>query len=166
MFSVNVVLTFVCLIPLVLLLCCAFIVDKFMEKKYEKRQKAFEDMSDFSQENFTGIRVIKAFVKEVKEIRQFSKENKKNKDANIAFARFGALLDVAIDLLIYSVIVIIFCVGGYYIYLDSIGQGIGFTKGDIVEIIGYFDKITHILLFRWKRTIHLIHRVFFHKLAD
>lgn len=141
MFSVNVVLTFVCLIPLVLLLCCAFIVDKFMEKKYEKRQKAFEDMSDFSQENFTGIRVIKAFVKEVKEIRQFSKENKKNKDANIEFARFGALLDVAIDLLIYSVIVIIFCVGGYYIYLDSIGQGIGFTKGDIVEIIGYFDNL-------------------------
>ena len=141
MFSVNVVLTFVCLIPLVLLLCCAFIVDKCMEKKYEKRQKAFEDMSDFSQENFTGIRVIKAFVKEVKEIRQFSKENKKNKDANIEFARFGALLDVAIDLLIYSVIVIIFCVGGYYIYLDSIGQGIGFTKGDIVEIIGYFDNL-------------------------
>lgn len=141
MFKVNVVLTLVCLIPLLILLCCAFIVDKFMEKKYEKRQKAFEDMSDFSQENFTGIRVIKAFVKEVKEIRQFSKENKKNKDANIEFARFGALLDVAIDLLIYSVIVIIFCIGGYYIYLDSIGQGIGFTKGDIVEIIGYFDNL-------------------------
>ncbi len=141
MFKVNVVLTLVCLIPLLILLCCAFIVDKFMEKKYEKRQKAFEDMSDFSQENFTGIRVIKAFVKEVKEIKQFAKENKKNKDANIEFARFGALLDVAIDLLIYSVIVIIFCIGGYYIYLDSIGQGIGFTKGDIVEIIGYFDNL-------------------------
>lgn len=141
MFKVNVVLTLVCLIPLLILLCCAFIVDKFMEKKYEKRQKAFEDMSDFSQENFTGIRVIKAFVKEIKEIKQFAKENKKNKDANIEFARFGALLDVAIDLLIYSVIVIIFCIGGYYIYLDSIGQGIGFTKGDIVEIIGYFDNL-------------------------
>lgn len=141
MFKVNVVLTLFCLIPLLILLCCAFIVDKFMEKKYEKRQKAFEDMSDFSQENFTGIRVIKAFVKEVKEIKQFAKENKKNKDANIEFARFGALLDVAIDLLIYSVIVIIFCIGGYYIYLDSIGQGIGFTKGDIVEIIGYFDNL-------------------------
>ena len=56
------------------------------------------------------------FVKEAKELRHFAKENKKNKDANIEFVKFGALLDVAINLLIYSVIIIIFCVGGYFVY--------------------------------------------------
>lgn len=141
MFQLSTVLTLIALIPLLILLSCAFIVDKYMEKKYEKRQKAFEDMSDFSQENFTGIRVIKAFVKEAKELRHFAKENKKNKDANIEFVKFGALLDVAINLLIYSVIIIIFCVGGYFVYQESIGVDVGFSTWDIIEFIGYFNSI-------------------------
>ena len=58
MFKVNGILSLIALIPLVLLLASAIVIDKYMEIKYEKRQKAFEDMSDFSQENFTGIRVI------------------------------------------------------------------------------------------------------------
>ena len=141
MFQLSTVLTLIALIPLLILLSCAFIVDKYMEKKYEKRQKAFEDMSDFSQENFTGIRVIKAFVKDAKELRHFAKENKKNKDANIEFVKFGALLDVAINLLIYSVIIIIFCVGGYFVYQESIGVDVGFSTWDIIEFIGYFNSI-------------------------
>ncbi|MBE6132067.1 MAG: ABC transporter ATP-binding protein [Erysipelotrichaceae bacterium] len=141
MFQLSTILTLIALIPLLILLSCAFIVDKYMEKKYEKRQKAFEDMSDFSQENFTGIRVIKAFVKEAKELRHFAKENKKNKDANIEFVKFGALLDVAINLLIYSVIIIIFCVGGYFVYQESIGVDVGFSTWDIIEFIGYFNSI-------------------------
>ena len=141
MFQLSAALTLIALIPLIILLSCAFIVDKYMEKKYEKRQKAFEDMSDFSQENFTGIRVIKAFVKEAKELRHFAKENKKNKDANIEFVKFGVLLDVAINLLIYSVIIIIFCVGGYFVYQESIGVDVGFSTWDIIEFIGYFNSI-------------------------
>ena len=141
MFNISVILTLIALIPLFLLLCCAFIVDKYMEIKWEKRQKAFEEMSDFSQENFTGIRVIKAFVKEAKELRQFAKVNKKNKEANIEFVRFNALLDVAINLLIYSVFVIIFCVGGYFIYQKSIGNDLGFDIDAIIKFIGYFTTI-------------------------
>lgn len=141
MFRINVYLTIIALIPMVILCVCAVVIDKYMEIKYEKRQKAFEDMSDFSQENFTGIRVIKAFVKETKEIKQFAKENKKNKDANIAFVRFDAILNVLIDLLIYSVIIIIFCLGGYFIYQNSIGIETGFSSGDIVKFVGYFDAI-------------------------
>lgn len=141
MFRINLYLTLIALIPMVILCVCAVVIDKYMEMKYEKRQKAFEDMSDFSQENFTGIRVIKAFVKETKEIRQFAKENKKNKDANIAFVRFDAILNVLIDLLIYSVIIIIFCLGGYFIYQTSIGNETGFSSGDIIRFVGYFDAI-------------------------
>lgn len=141
MFQVNGVLSFISLIPLALLLASAIIIDKYMEMKYEARQKAFEDMSDFSQENFTGIRVIKAFVKEGKELIHFARENKKNKDANIAFVKFGALLDVLINLLIYSVIIIIYCVGGWFIYQESIGNSFNFSSGDIIKFIGYFDTL-------------------------
>lgn len=141
MFQVNGILSFIALIPLALLLASAIIIDKYMEMKYEARQKAFEDMSDFSQENFTGIRVIKAFVKEGKELIHFARENKKNKDANIAFVKFGALLDVLINLLIYSVIIIIYCVGGWFIYQESIGNSFNFSSGDIIKFIGYFDTL-------------------------
>ena len=141
MFQVNGVLSFISLIPIVILLASAIVIDKYMELKYETRQKAFEDMSDFSQENFTGIRVIKAFVKEGKELIHFARENKKNKDANIAFVKFGALLDVLINLLIYSVIIIIYCVGGWFIYQESIGNSFDFSSGDIIKFIGYFDSL-------------------------
>ena len=141
MFQVNGVLSLISLIPIVILLASAIIIDKYMEMKYEARQKAFEDMSDFSQENFTGIRVIKAFVKEGKELIHFARENKKNKDANIAFVKFGALLDVLINLLIYSVIIIIYCVGGWFIYQESIGNSYDFSSGDIIKFIGYFDTL-------------------------
>ena len=141
MFKVNAILSLISLIPLVILLASAIVIDKYMEMKYEARQKAFEDMSDFSQENFTGIRVIKAFVKEGKELIHFAKENKKNKDANIAFVKFGALLDVLINLLIYSVIIIIYCVGGWFIYQESIGNSLNFSSGDIIKFIGYFDAL-------------------------
>lgn len=141
MFQVNGVLSLISLIPIVILLASAIVIDKYMELKYDARQKAFEDMSDFSQENFTGIRVIKAFVKEGKELIHFAKENKKNKDANIAFVKFGALLDVLINLLIYSVIIIIYCVGGWFIYQESIGNSFNFSSGDIIKFIGYFDSL-------------------------
>lgn len=141
MFKLNMTLTLISLIPLILLSLSAFVIDKLMEIKYEKRQKAFEDMSDFSQENFTGIRVIKAFVKERKELKQFAIENKKNKDANIEFVKFDALLNMLINFLIYSVIIIILCVGGWFVYQESIGNPTNFKSGDMVTFIGYFDAI-------------------------
>lgn len=141
MFKLNATLTLISLIPLIILGISAFVIDKMMEIKFEKRQKAFEQMSDFSQENFTGIRVIKAFVKERKELKQFAIENKKNKDTNIEFVRFDALLNVLINLLIYSVIVIILCLGGWFVYQESIGNPTNFRSGDMVTFIGYFDAI-------------------------
>ena len=80
MFLINWKLTLISAIPLVVLLVSALLLEKVMDKKYTARQKAFEDMSDFGQENFTGIRVIKAFLKERKELREFAKVNKKNKN--------------------------------------------------------------------------------------
>lgn len=141
MFKINIFLTIISLIPMVILGVCAVFIDRKMEAKYEKRQKAFESMSDFSQENFTGIRVIKAFVKEVKELKQFEKENRKNKDTNIEFVRFDAILNVLIDFLIYSVVIIILCIGGYFIYQTSIGNDTGFSSGSIIKFLGYFDAI-------------------------
>lgn len=158
MFKLQGVLTLLLLIPVVLLGLCAFFVDKLMEKKYEKRQKAFEDMSDYAQENFTGIRVIKAFVKERKELKQFAKEAKKNKDTNIEYVKVSSLLEVLFDALIYVIFGIILLGGSYLVYLNIKSSGVeGITIGSLIEFIGYADTLIW-PIFALAGTINLIAR--------
>lgn len=158
MFKLQGVLTLLLLIPVVLLGLCAFFVDKLMEKKYEKRQKAFEDMSDYAQENFTGIRVIKAFVKERKELKQFAKEAKKNKDTNIEYVKVSSLLEVLFDALIYVIFGIILLGGSYFVYLNIKSSGVeGITIGSLIEFIGYADTLIW-PIFALAGTINLIAR--------
>ena len=158
MFKLQGVLTLLLLIPVVLLGLCAFFVDKLMEKKYEKRQKAFEDMSDYAQENFTGIRVIKAFVKERKELKQFAKEAKKNKDTNIEYVKVSSLLEVLFDALIYVISGIILLGGSYLVYLNIKSSGVeGITIGSLIEFIGYADTLIS-PIFALAGTINLIAR--------
>ena len=133
----NWILGLIAIIPLAILVGCGGIVGKVMSKKYEERQEAYENMSDFAQENFTGLSVIKAFVKEAHEIREFSRINRHNKKVNVEFVRYGVILDILIDVLVYSVIVIIMALGGYFVF-----QGDGnFIAGDVTEFIGYFNTI-------------------------
>lgn len=142
MFMVEPVLTAFCLIPLVLLAVLAIVLDKTFERAFEKRQKAFEDLSDFAQESFTGIRVIKAFVKEKLQLNRFAKEAKKNKDTTVRFVRINALLEIAFDTLIYSVFAIVFFGGSYLVYQNVNTNGAeGISIGRLVEFTGYLDTI-------------------------
>lgn len=141
MFIIDWRLSLLLCIPLILLGISAFFLDQIMEKKFEKRQKAFEDMSDFAQENFTGIRVIKAFVKEKKELKQFAKQAKKNKDANIEFAKTSALLDVLFDGIIYLLFGIILFGGSYLVYLNIKDSSQGISVGQMVTFVGLADTI-------------------------
>ena len=57
MFRMDPVLTLFSMIPMVFLMFAAMIVGKHMMKKWDRRQAAFSDLSDFSQESFSGIAV-------------------------------------------------------------------------------------------------------------
>ena len=74
MFKTNWFVTVLVLIPLILLASLGALVGKTMEKKYKKRQDAFESLQDFSQESISGIRVVKAFVREASELRDFKSD--------------------------------------------------------------------------------------------
>ena len=75
MIDMNWRLTLLTTIPLVFLGVTAFFIIKKMRLKYKLRQDAFEHMSDFTQESFSGIQVIKAFVKEIAEAIRFKEIN-------------------------------------------------------------------------------------------
>ena len=108
---------------------------KTMTKTWEKRQQAFSDLSDFAQENFSGIAVIKAFVKELKELIAFRKLNKDNEEINVKYTRISVLLEVMVTFFVESVICVILGYGGYLVYKGD------FNAGQLVEYIGYFEAI-------------------------
>ncbi len=135
MWRMDVGLTLLALIPMALLLASGIIVGKYMTKKWETRQAAFSDLSDFSQESFSGIAVIKAFVKEAKELLAFRRLNKRNEEVNVSYTKASTLLNITVTLFVESVICIILGYGGYLVYR---GQ---FDAGQLVEYIGYFTAM-------------------------
>ena len=135
MAKMNIVLTAFTLIPMTFLLAVSTIVGKSMKRKWAKRQEAFSALSDFAQENFSGIAVIKAFVKEVRELEAFRKLNKNNEHANIEFTKSSTLLHIYVTLFVESVICIILGYGGYLVYK---GQ---FNAAQLIEFISYFSSI-------------------------
>ena len=135
MSKINVMLTLLSLIPMVLMGVISVVVGRYMMKKWQLRQEAFSELSDYSQESFSGIAVIKAFVKETKELLAFKKVNKNNENANVTFVKASTLLHISVTLFVQSVICIILGVGGYFAYIGT------FTSGDLIEFIGYFNLI-------------------------
>ena len=128
-------LTGLSIIPMVILFLFGTVMFKAMKAKWEVRQEAFSRLSDFSQENFSGIVVIKAFVKEYLELREFEKLNRENEDINVAYTRIATLLDCLTFLLVESVICVILGYGGYLVYCGK------FDAGQLVEYIVYFNSI-------------------------
>ncbi len=135
MWRMDPLMTLLSMIPMAFLLVIATIVGKSMMHKWDIRQEAFSDLSDFSQESFSGIAVIKAFVKETKELLAFKQLNQKNEKANVDYTKASTLLRIFVTLFVESVICVILGYGGYLVYNGT------FNAGQLIEFIGYFNAI-------------------------
>ncbi|MDE7177297.1 MAG: ABC transporter ATP-binding protein/permease [Lachnospiraceae bacterium] len=135
MWRMDLMLTGLSLIPLAILLVLGTVVGKAMTAKWAVRQEAFSRLSDFSQENYSGIAVLKAFVKEILELKEFQKLNRENEDVNVEYTRISTLLNILITLLVESVVCVILGYGGYLVYNGR------FDAGQLVEYIVYFNSI-------------------------
>ena len=135
MWQMDPLLTLLSMIPMVFLLASATIVGKRLTRKWDIRQEAFSKLSDFSQESFSGIAVIKAFVKEAKELWAFKQLNVENEEANVDHTKTSVLFRVLVTLFVESVVCIILGYGGYLVYNKT------FTAGQLMEFIGYFNAV-------------------------
>ena len=124
------------------------LVEKFMALKWEQRQTEFDKLYDFSQESFTGIRVIKAFVKETQQLHAFAKIAKRNKDTNIEFVKVSVIFDAIISVIISAIMALILGLGGYFVYKFSIGapvvifgHTVDMSAGGLITFVGYFDTL-------------------------
>ena len=128
-------LTLFSMIPMAFMLVIATVLGKSMKRKWAARQAAFSSLSDFSQESFSGISVIKAFVKELSELLSFGRLNRDNEEKNIDFTRTSTVLHVFVTLFVESVICVILGYGGYLVYSDV------FTPGELIEFMSYFSSV-------------------------
>lgn len=135
MWTMHGIMTLLALIPMACLLVVSMLVGSSMMKKWDLRQEAFSNLSDFSQESFSGIAVIKAFVKEFKELWAFKKLNKDNENANVEYTKTSTLLHIFVTLFVESVVCIILGYGGYLVYQGTL------NAGELMEFIGYFNSV-------------------------
>ena len=135
MFRMDKFLTALSMLPMILLFAMATLVGKSMMKKWDKRQEVFSELSDFTQEAFSGIAVTKAFAKEIKELKAFKKLNVDNEKINVSFTRTSTLLNILFIFFVESVICVILGYGGYLVYKGT------FSAGQLVEFISYFTSI-------------------------
>lgn len=139
-------MTAICFAPLVLIIAWGFFGEKFFMKKWEERQSAYDKVYDFAQENFTGIRVIKAFVKETKEIHAFAKVARKSADTNVSFARLSVVFDVFIEVIISLLFTFVLAFGGWFVW-SYVHEGaviifnhrVELTPDKLIEFVGYLD---------------------------
>ena len=135
MFALDWQMTIFAAIPMVLLTFAMVMVRKAMSKRFKARQKAFEELSDFTQENFSGITVIKAFVREIKEFFAFKDKNENLYNKHIGFVKYMVGINIALSAALNVVILVIVVIGSFNVI--NIAQT-GFTGGQLTEYISYF----------------------------
>ena len=135
MWRMDHTLTLLSTVPMIFLFLSATIVGKYMTKKWDYRQECFSQLSDFAQESFSGIAVIKAFVKEAVELSRFKVLNVENEKANLAHTKASVLFRIMVMLFVESIICVILGYGGFLVYQDK------FNAGQLVEFIGYFNSV-------------------------
>jgi ATP-binding cassette subfamily B multidrug efflux pump len=116
MSAINVKLTIYCLLPLPILSYSIFILSKRINKKSTEYQENLSTLSSFTQDFFSGIRVIKAYALEKDRNKEFIKLSKISKEKNLALAMTNALFGPLMILLIgLSYLIVIFVGGEMYV---------------------------------------------------
>ena len=135
MANLNLKLTIYAAIPMTLLTIALVFIRKTITKRFKARQESVEKLSDFTQENFSGITVIKAFVREVKEAMLFRIKNLDLYDKNINFMKYIIIINIAIGVALNVVILVIIVLGSLLVINH---EEAGLTAGQLTEYLGYF----------------------------
>lgn len=123
MYYVDIKLTLLAVIPMLLICVGEIYYGKIIHKRFLKRQEAVSDLTDFVQESFSGVRVIKAFVRERAELRAFEKANRNSMDKNLQVIRLQSVVMPLLDVVIGLSSLITLVYGGYLALVGDITLG-------------------------------------------
>ncbi len=136
MFSVNAELTFYALIPLPILSFSIYYVNNIINKRAEKIQESQSGLSTFVQEAFSGIRVLKSFVREKDSLARFDDASDEYKQRSLKLTQVNALFFPLIMALIGLSNILVIFIGGRQVIAGDI------TYGNIAEFIIYVNMLT------------------------
>lgn len=123
MHYVNVKLTLLAIIPMILILLGEIYYGKIIRTRFKDRQEAVSNLTDYVQESFSGVRVIKAFVRERAQLHAFMKENENTMDKNLKIAKLQSVVMPLLDVIIGLSSLITLVYGGYLALIGDITLG-------------------------------------------
>jgi len=136
MVNVNLKLAFYSILPLPVLAITIYYVHNIINYRSERIQEQLSKLSGFVQENFSGIRVIKAYGREKDIRKKFADESEAYKQTSLALVQVQALFYPAILLLVGMSTIVTVYLGGIEVMNGSI------TPGNIAEFIVYLNQLT------------------------
>ncbi|CUU07314.1 ATP-binding cassette, subfamily B [Candidatus Thermokryptus mobilis] len=144
MFSMNLKLTLITLIPLPLISYLVYKVGRIVHEKYEDIQEHFGTITTLAQENIAGIRVVKSYVREDYEIEKFRKVNFEYFIKNIKLAKVQSLTYPLMILITGISIILVIWYGGYQVIKGTM------TLGQLTSFLIYLGYlIWPMIAFGW-----------------
>ncbi len=131
----GVKLTVACFLPLLILGIAVGFFMKLMQSRIQRQQEAFSSLTEAARENFSGIRVIKAFAQEDKEIARFERINATNREVNLKYVRLMSMLFPTIMSIAALSFVIALWFGGILVIKGSV------SLGDFVAFNSYLGML-------------------------
>ncbi|MBU0472863.1 MAG: ABC transporter ATP-binding protein/permease [Bacteroidetes bacterium] len=135
MLSISPILTVYTLIPLPILSYFVYKLSKKIHKKFTLIQEKFSDITTMAQENFSGIRIIKSYVREAFEIEKFAKESSEYRKRNMDKIKIQALFTPLLFLITGTSIILLILIGGNMIIDGKL------TLGDIAAFMFYLGLL-------------------------
>ncbi len=120
---VDLKLTLITMIPMLLILGGMFFYGKLVAPRFSDRQQAVSDLMDYTQESFSGVRVVKAFVRERAQYKAFLRYNEECRKKNLRLAKLQAVVIPILELLIGLSELITLLFGGYLVLAGKISVG-------------------------------------------
>ncbi|WP_316833356.1 ABC transporter ATP-binding protein [Pedobacter nutrimenti] len=148
MYMVNAELATFCLLPLPVLVVTIYFVNTQINKKSEQIQEQLSRLSSFVQERFSGIRVIKSYVRENHTKAIFAQESEGYKQNSMSLVRVQAFFYPTMLLLVGLSTILTVYIGGKQVINGSI------TAGNIAEFIVYVNQLTFpVTMLGWVTTL-------------
>ena len=113
-----------------------------IHERFERIQAMFSDISARAQENFSGVRVLRAFVQEKAEITAFEKANQEYIARSLKLVRLMGMLWPTLELMLGLAIVMVLWLGGREVIHHNADPRTGMTVGDFVAFTTYMVQLT------------------------
>ena len=125
-----------CSLP-VMALMLAIVLTKSVPM-FGKIQKKLDRVNSVVQENVTGARVVKAYVREDYEYERFEKANAELRDANLRVQKLMAVMHPVLTVVMNAAVIAVILIGGFEI--DNVA-GTGMSAGTIMAAVTYVTQV-------------------------